>query len=308
MHTLRASVVLRPMVGLASCFVGSVGFAGFVAGRAATAELSSLEPTSHPVPRAPGDDWLARATDVTLKTPKGVALRGWQFTSTNGAAVVLVHGSGADRTQLLPEARILTSAGYGVLVFDQPGNGESGGRKRRGDEQDFLRAAVDALAASPDVRKEQIGAYGFSTGAAVLAGVAATDTRLRGIVLAGCYTDTDEHVRHDYRRWGPLSGEPALWVARLAGMVPLHPLQSVSSIAPRALLLIAGDADPVVPWDSSKRLYAAASQPKDLWILHGAGHGRYIEIGGEEYARRLVAFFEGALRRPVSQAATPADR
>jgi dipeptidyl aminopeptidase/acylaminoacyl peptidase len=278
----------------------AVGIGGLcaaaIAVHAARAELSSLEPTHHPVPRPPGDAWLAAATDFTLRTPKGVAIRGWRFTATNGAAVLLVHGSAADRTQLLPEARILTSAGYGVLVFDLPGNGESGGQRRRGDEQDFVRVAIDALSSSPDVSPKRIGAYGFSTGAAVLAGVAAVDTRIRGVVLAGCYTDTDEHVRHDYRRWGALSGVPALWAARWAGLVPLHPLQSVGAIAPRSLFFIAGDADPIVPWDSSQRLYAAASEPKEIWILHGVAHGRYAEGAGDEYARRLVAFFDRALR------------
>src|SRR5207245_2961985 len=91
--------------------------------------------------------------------------------------------------------------------------------------------------------------------AAVLADVAAQDTRLRAVVLAGCYTDTDEHIRRDYHRWGPLSSLPARWAARWAGLVPLHPLASVAAIAPRAVLFIQEDADPIVDSDSAARLY-----------------------------------------------------
>jgi dipeptidyl aminopeptidase/acylaminoacyl peptidase len=292
----NSGMVIGKLLGLA---LGLAGLCAIViAVRAARTELSSLEPTRYRVPRPAADAWLATATDVDLVTAKGVALRGWRFASRNGAAVLLVHGAGADRTQLLPEARMLSGAGYGVLVFDLPGNGESGGRKRRGDEQDFLRVAIDSLASSSDVRAQRIGALGFSTGAAVLAGVAAVDRRIRAVVLAGCYTDTDEHIRYDYRRWGPLSGTAALWAARWAGLVPLHPLRSVRALAPRALLLVAGDADPVVPWDSSERLFAAASEPKELWIVHGAGHGGYAKVATREYARRLVAFFDRALQPP----------
>jgi pimeloyl-ACP methyl ester carboxylesterase len=266
-----------------------------IAMRAARAELASIEPTRHAVPRPPGEAWLGIAKDVSLRTQKGIVLRGWLLDSTNGAAVMLVHGSGADRTQLLAEARILSGAGYGVLMFDLPGNGESGGQKRRGNEEDFLRIAVDALASEPGIHSGGIGAYGFSSGAAFLAEAAAHDVRLRGVVLAGCYADADEHIRHDYRRWGPVSGFPALWAARCAGVVTLHPLGSIPAIAPRATFFIAGDADPIVPPDSSERLYSVASEPRELWIVHGAVHGGYAQVAGEEYARRLLAFFDRAL-------------
>src|ERR1700733_5000648 len=167
-----------------------------VAARSARDELSSVSPTNYRVRRAPGDPWFDSTRDVDLRTSKDVAVRGWLRGSTNGAAVLVVDGSGADRRQLLPEAHILSAAGYGVLVFDRPGNGESGGRKYREDESDFLRATVDALVAEPGLRPGGIGAYGFSSGAAFLAEAAATDTRLKGVVLAGCYTDAAEYIRH----------------------------------------------------------------------------------------------------------------
>jgi dipeptidyl aminopeptidase/acylaminoacyl peptidase len=282
-------------IAVIAAFAGGALFVGLVAVRAASGELSSLKPTPAPVPRPPGDPWIAAAKDVSLVSPKGVVLRGWTFPSSNGAAVLLVDGAMADRTQLLTEARILSRAGYGVLVYDQPGTGESGGVKRRGDEQDFIGIAVDALSSAPDVRPDRIGALGFSTGAAVLAGVAARDHRIRAVVLAGCYTNTEEHVRQDFRRWGALSGLPALWAARWAGLVELHPIDSVPSIAPRALFLLAGDADTVVSPDSSERLFAVARSPKAVWIVHGAGHGQYADAAGDEYGRRLVAFFDDAL-------------
>jgi fermentation-respiration switch protein FrsA (DUF1100 family) len=62
-------------------------------------------------------------------------------------------------------------------------------------------------------------------------------------------------------------------------------------------MLITGDEDPVVPWRSSEELYAAASEPKELYVVHGAAHGQYPEHAGDEYGRRLVAFFDKALLR-----------
>jgi uncharacterized protein len=283
-------------VRLAVAALGALALAATViAVRAARGELASIAPTWHAVPRPAGEVWLGAAKDVSIRTPKGIVLRGWLLDSANGAAVMLVHGSGNDRTQLLPEAHILSGAGYGVLMFDLPGNGESGGQKHRGNEEDFLRLAVEMLASEPGIHSGGIGAYGFSSGAAFLAEAAAHDARLRGVVLAACYTDGDESLHYDFGRWGPLSGLPALWAARWAGVVTLHPLASVPAIGPRAVFFIAGDADSTVPPDSSERLYWVASEPRELWIVRGAVHGGYARVAGAEYARRLVAFFDRAL-------------
>jgi fermentation-respiration switch protein FrsA (DUF1100 family) len=93
---------------------------------------------------------------------------------------------------------------------------------------------------------------------------------------------------------GVLSEWPSLWAARFAGFVPLFPSRAVSSLSPRSLLLIAGDADPVV--DATVYLHSVASEPKELWIARGAGHGKYAETVGEPYAHELTAFLERALQ------------
>jgi pimeloyl-ACP methyl ester carboxylesterase len=280
---------------LAGVVLGAAALACAVVGmRAARSELASAKPTHHAVPLATGDASLDSATEINLRTPKGVVFRGWLRGSTNGAAVLFVHGSDTDRRQLLPEAHTLSAAGYGVLLFDRPGSGESGGQKFGEDEADFLRVAVDTLASDPSLRPGGLGAYGFSSGAAYLAEAAGADARLHGVVLAGCYTDDDEYIRH-FRGRGPLSGWPSLWAVRWAGHLLPHPLAMVPKIAPRALFFIVGDEDPTVPPEMSSRLYAAASEPKQLWIIEGAGHGDYAQVAGPEYSRRLVAFFDRAL-------------
>jgi alpha-beta hydrolase superfamily lysophospholipase len=265
-----------------------------VAAHAVREEQSSSAATHYDVARPSGDPWFESARSLDLRTPKGVVFRGWLRPSTNGAAVVLVDGSAADRRQLLPEAHILSNAGYGVLVFDRPGNGESGGLRGRGDEADFLRIAVDTLASEPGPPSGGIGGYGFSSGAAFLAEAAARDTRLASVVLVGCYDDAHDYIVHFHGR-DPVSGFSRLVWSEWAGFVLPQPVVRVPAIAPRALFLIAGDEDPVVPPDLSKRVYSAATEPKELWVVHGAGHGDYEKVAGEEFSRRLVGFFDRTL-------------
>ena len=283
---------------LLACVAGVVATATLAAAaialRTARAELHSLEPTHYAVPR-PTEAWFAGATDVHLTTDSGVAMSGWRLPSSNGAAVVLVHGSFADRRQLLPQARLLASAGFGVLLFDLPGNGESGGTPRHGAEHDFIRLAIGALGAGADVRPDRIGGYGFSSGAAALAEVAAQDPRVRAVVLAGCYETTEQHLRHDFRQWGALSGTAAVWAARWAGSVLLYPIRDIPAMAPRPIFFLSGDRDDIVPPESVEALYAAASEPKELWVVPGAAHGNYVDVAGDEYATRLVGFFDRTL-------------
>jgi dipeptidyl aminopeptidase/acylaminoacyl peptidase len=96
-------------------------------------------------------------------------MAGWYAPSRNRAAVVLVHGTGADRSSLLADTRILTDAGFGTLALDIPGQGQSEGRTRWGvPERQAISAAVDWLSARDEVDPQRIGGFGLSMGAYVL--------------------------------------------------------------------------------------------------------------------------------------------
>jgi predicted alpha/beta hydrolase len=64
---------------------------------------------------------------VSFAASDGLRLSGWYRPSQNGAAVVLVHGGGGDRTGAESHAELLARHGYGVLLYDARGRGESEG-------------------------------------------------------------------------------------------------------------------------------------------------------------------------------------
>ena len=66
---------------------------------------------------------------VSFPASDGVHLAGWYVRSRNGAAIVVVHGGGGDRQGTIRHARMLADAGYGVLLYDARGRGESGGHE-----------------------------------------------------------------------------------------------------------------------------------------------------------------------------------
>jgi uncharacterized protein len=232
--------------------------------------------------------------EASFPSRSGDRLRGYYAPSRSGAAVVLVHGSGGERSDLADEARVLAEAGLGVLLFDWPGHGESEGPITWGDsERQALAGALDWLSGRPGLDRGRLGAFGFSMGGYILAQVAATDPRVRAVALAGAPHDPREHTRWEYRRLGWLRQWPALLALRVSGMQldELVPERIVDRIAPRRLLLIAGSEDTAVPPWMSERLYRAAREPKRLLVIRGAGHGGYYEAGAETYARALIDFF-----------------
>ena len=111
---------------------------------------------------------------VTFPASDGVRLSGWYVPSRNGSAVVLVHGGGGDRQGTVRHARMIAGAGYGVLMYDARGRGESAGHENAaGWEWDRdVRGAVSYLTARGIHR---VGLLGLSTGAEAAVTEAASD-------------------------------------------------------------------------------------------------------------------------------------
>ena len=64
---------------------------------------------------------------VSLTAQDGTALACWYCSGTNGAAIVLVHGSKSILASVETHAAMLNDAGYGVLALTLRGHGGSGG-------------------------------------------------------------------------------------------------------------------------------------------------------------------------------------
>ena len=269
-----------------------------IAASAARLELRADFRPTRSVPARP-----AALADVKLEAiafdALGITLRGWFIPSSNGAAVVLVHGTDADRTQLASEARLLAQHGYGVLLFDWPGHGESDGVVTwDAHERAALRAALDFTSRAPGVNPDRIGVFAFSMGCMIAIQVAARDLRVAALAVEGTFADADDQLRYAFRHWGVLSQWPARLTARWLGLKPdeQRPKDVIAEIAPRHVFVIAGAADDIVPPDQSRALFDAAREPKSWWLVPGATHGHYADAAGAAaYEEKLVKFYDDAL-------------
>ncbi|AHG87667.1 hypothetical protein J421_0130 [Gemmatirosa kalamazoonensis] len=278
-----------------------VALVGALAGAIAWRVSARVRATLHP-PRAPivAPDGLTDVRDVRFAAADGIELHGWYVPSRNGAAVILGHGWGADRGAMLPEARALAERGYGVLLFDWRGHGESGGTRTTWgvDEQRDFDAAIAFVTARPDVDSTRIGAIGFSMGGMVVAQVAERDPRVRAVAVEGAFTSLEDEMRHDEGKWKWWSGSVAVWTLRLAGVAVERerPIDGICRLSPRPLLVIDGSVDADLPVSVARHMYAQACAPKQLWIIPGATHRTYAASAGREFGARLGAFFDDGLR------------
>ena len=123
-----------------------------------------------------------------MTTDDGVRLAGWYLPSTNRAAVVLLHGAGSTRSDVLDEAAVLAAHGFGVLMIDARGHGDSDGRAMdfgwHGDAD--IAAATGYLADRPRRRPtaHRRGGHvdGWRGGASA---PAATNRLIRAVVAEG---------------------------------------------------------------------------------------------------------------------------
>jgi len=247
--------------------------------------------------RTPADLGLVH-TSVTLRTTDGVALAGWYLPSTNRAAVVLLHGAGSTRSSVLPQARVLSRAGFGVLLVDARGHGASGGRAMDfgwlGDPD--IDAATRFLSGRPDVDPDRIGAVGMSMGGEEAIGATGTNTVLKAVVAEGATRRTADDEAWLSDRYGARGSVQEVlehlqdWVTdRLtSAQIPTPLREAVARSHATYLLVTAGErAD---EGHAASHIATAAPDRVETWAVPGAGHTQGLETEPEEWARRVAGF------------------
>mgnify|MGYP002831275727 CR=1 FL=1 len=244
-----------------------------------------------PVGPAPSD---LPAEAVTMSGVWG-DLSGWRIGDVDGrSCVLLLHGIGGDRRDMLSRGRMLYEAGYGVLALDQQGHGESDGAA----VAFGARARWDAVTGVTALRGwgcSRVGVLGVSMGgaAALLAGEELdADAVIVEQVYATLEEAADARLTQNVGVAGPLLRRllllqlgPRLGLAA----TDVRPIEHIDAIhAP--ILVMAGERDWRAPPEAAQRLAEAATSPTELWIVPEAGHESLHHRQGAAYEERVLRF------------------
>lgn len=239
------------------------------------------------------------AEEVRVPSRLGMAFRGYFVRGTNGATIIVTPAYGQDRGGWLHEAAVLARAGYSILTFD--------GRPCAGItphslgwwEADDVLDALAYLRSRSDVDMARVGAHGFSQAGATNLFAAARFPDLRAVTAEGGYVDYASQalgIGYPQDAFTTLFGFGAQVGYRVATGMDiniLRPIDAIPQIAPRRVLLIYGTLEPMTP---GAREAARLGDHVQLWEIPGADHGNYLWVAGEdEFARRVVGFFDAAL-------------
>ncbi len=241
--------------------------------------------------------------DVFFRTPDGVRLHGWLLRPQGEArgTVLFLHGNAENVSTHVNSVLWLALSGYRVFLFDYRGYGKSEGKPTMAGVHTDALAAIEALLGM-SAAGERVAVLGQSLGGAVAVYAVANAShrdRIAALAIDSAFSGYREIAREK------VGGISVLKLLRspLSRLVTdrYSPRFWIGRIAPIPLLVIHGDADPVVPAAHGERLFGLAGEPKTLWIVPGAGHIQ--AFASPDVRARFLRFLSEALAAKPPRAA-----
>ncbi|MEH6652021.1 MAG: alpha/beta fold hydrolase [Motiliproteus sp.] len=235
--------------------------------------------------------------DVLLETPDGEQLHSWYLPASTPASVpakgsiLFLHGNAENISTHIGNVAWLPAQGYNLLLLDYRGYGRSSGQPRLPD------VLIDIDMAARWLQQHSDGPYiilGQSLGAALTVSYLGAQQRstnpmaFQALVLDAPFDSYGSIASSTLRQsWIGTVLSPA------AGLVPnsWDPIDSIAKIT-APTLFVASPNDSVVPLETTRRLFEAATEPK-FWLLHQEPHTS--GFNRTEPRRQLLLFLDGAV-------------
>jgi pimeloyl-ACP methyl ester carboxylesterase len=271
--------------------LATLAIAGFLVYRIVKPQRTSAEINLQSFPGRP---------DAVQFAVNGAGVReGLFFPGFRGApTIVLCHGYGSSKGELLTLVSALQDHQYNVFVFDFAAHGANDGITSFGyGEADEVRAAMDAIGARNDVDPASFGLWGYNLGAYAALREAESDRRVRALVLDSVYDMPEQMVRVGVERQG-LGGFPLMarsaelsfgWLNHKHRADP--PLtRNMAPLAGVPQLYIEAADDPELA-SITRQMFAKSMEPKEQVTI---AHGNFANMADEDkraYENRVVSFF-----------------
>jgi pimeloyl-ACP methyl ester carboxylesterase len=268
-----------------------------------TYQLASklLRPVRRAMTISPADVGLQMSA-VRISSPRGT-LAGWYLPSHNGCTLICCHGINDNSGQwIAPVARLHAYGGYGALLFDFSGHGQSEGNQVTYGirERQDVTAVLEYLRQRGDVNMDRVAILGNSLGAITAVMAAVEHPTLRAVVIESGFSDLHHDIAKIFARYTGLPAFPFVrlvifWGQRIAHLrlSEVRPARIIGMIAPRPVLIISDLRDALAdePYDG-ECLYRAAGNPKELWQVAEATHVNAFGVDPETWVEHVGGFLD----------------
>lgn len=258
-----------------------------------------------PTRRTPEDIGI-QYEKVRFASADGTNLDAWWIPAPTAGVtrtMLVCHGVGANRDDILRFIPFLHEAGYNILTWDWRGHGLSDWAQVTFglNEKKDARAAVDWILKNKKDRTKWLGALGISMGAGILVQAGPLCPEIQAFVLDSPFASVRTMLPFMLRTLPPgfrdfvcfLTTAVARVVVR-ASVDEVAPIAYIGQIAPRPIFMSHGTDDRVIPWQETPRLKEACRGPVEMWIEPGIGHTELREYQPERYHPRVLKFLEEA--------------
>ena len=238
-----------------------------------------------PTADVPTTDAIGR-TDVepvTFETIDRLRLNGWFFAVEGPLpriTVIVFNGNAGNRAHRVPLAAALHRHGLQVLLVEYRGYGGNPGTPSQKGLAADSRAARAYVAGRSDVDASRLVYFGESLGTAVAVDLA-VEHPPAALVLRSPFTSMSDVGQYHY----PFLPVRLLLRDRFAAIGQIQRIQA-------PLLVIAGGRDRIVPVESSRRVYHAATSPKAFLLIPDADHNDYELFAGDDMISAIVRFLQ----------------
>ena len=233
--------------------------------------------------------------------------------------IIFAHEFKSDMYSASRYCQGLLAAGYDVFSFDFRNHGASTCEEHfhplqwcTDRELDDILGAVAFVEdwLERQQRPSEIGLFGVSRGGTACLLAARHNPTIKAIVTDGAFS-SDKVIEYFMKRWASVFAKirfvyenhpPTFWrflrwllfreCHRKLGIRIPSARKALMHMEPRPILLIHGEEDSYIPVDQSRILYAAASDPRYMWIVPGAKHNQSAIVAPQEYAQRTALFFD----------------
>ena len=274
-----------------------------------------LRPERRAMTVTPADVGL-RMSEVRITSPRGT-LAGWYLPSRNGCTLICCHGINDNSGQWVAPVAKLQARGYGALLFDFSGHGQSEGNQVTYGirERQDVTAAIEYLRQRGDVNMERLAILGNSLGAITAVMSAVEHPELGVVVLESGFSDLHHDIARIFARYTGLPAFPFVrlvifWGQRIAHvrLSEVRPAQIIGRLAPRPVLIISDLRDALAdePYDG-EYLYRSAGSPKELCQVAEATHVNAFGVDPAAWSDRVGSFLDRYLAAPAASAQSTAS-